>query len=578
MSLYIGKDNNNKPLWHVTVGTHSDQNTLRGGPLPDTIFHSELPYIRELSRISVEGRVKKYNASTDRYNYPVDVWMWDIPQSIQDKLERGRMYIVYAQGGDGNLWNINTLPVIFGASTTSKSSKPGDTRFRYNQATLGKSEGTISGFGFSPYPKNTGVSWRDLVGFEVSSTGTSPIAVSTLGMDQNHMLTSRSAGIVYARPISNSNDNTWQGPDITNIIFVELSATANQGGNITLDLLVPNAGDITIDSTQVKIGGVDYLSGMKYISYSHDISKDQATGSTQGAVHLSPPKWTNYFVGGSVTVPVGCSPYAEEWGSIGHVYPSMRATSGSNNGAWIFGVTTSGGSLIQESTNPFKGRFKGLDAKYRSGAQTIFDQHKSAATMGVFKVNEIPKITSVKFTPTELYLNDHALYSSGFHPMSVVTGTKHINMDYAQLSLHSNATIVKDLGSIQTTNATSSSFLFTVTGVANSDISSKFTYNTYVWPPITIHSNNIGILPQLNTQLVNLKDGQYMCIGIHSQNWYGYSSVTRMNAAAAYYLYKQGDRIYLRLVARTVGHPGITGTFDLGYPQISVAITELTTF
>lgn len=47
MSFFIGKSNG-KPLMHITKGSYSED-SMKGRPLADTVFHSDLPYLEVLS-------------------------------------------------------------------------------------------------------------------------------------------------------------------------------------------------------------------------------------------------------------------------------------------------------------------------------------------------------------------------------------------------------------------------------------------------------------------------------------------------------------------------------------------------
>lgn len=68
MSLYIGNDNNGNGLLHITTNKHNIYD-MKGGVLPDTIFHNDLEFSGYELYDIIEGSVGYYWASgNDRYN------------------------------------------------------------------------------------------------------------------------------------------------------------------------------------------------------------------------------------------------------------------------------------------------------------------------------------------------------------------------------------------------------------------------------------------------------------------------------------------------------------------------------
>lgn len=94
MSFYAGKDSTGRPILHITRDDYTEDE-LKSQKFADTLFHSDLPYIRATGVFEF-------------YPYKVSTAYYDLapPQEVQDAIAAGQMYVLSGTGGN----RYNTYP------------------------------------------------------------------------------------------------------------------------------------------------------------------------------------------------------------------------------------------------------------------------------------------------------------------------------------------------------------------------------------------------------------------------------------------------------------------------------------
>lgn len=95
MSLYLGKDTNNKAVLHISKG-YRTSNELRDGILGDTVFHSDLPYVQYAM---YEATISPINFNYTNANYGLT-----IPEAALNELGQNSFCIVVEHSGKFELY------------------------------------------------------------------------------------------------------------------------------------------------------------------------------------------------------------------------------------------------------------------------------------------------------------------------------------------------------------------------------------------------------------------------------------------------------------------------------------------
>lgn len=109
MSFYLGKDNTNKNILHITKGV-ATQASLQSGILPTTVFHSDLPYVSYTvyDAIHYTDYEKSGWYSTTSVEFPIE--------AIQNILNGNKIYMVVVDGSVFTSCDFYKAEIPFGSN------------------------------------------------------------------------------------------------------------------------------------------------------------------------------------------------------------------------------------------------------------------------------------------------------------------------------------------------------------------------------------------------------------------------------------------------------------------------------
>lgn len=287
-TTFIGRDNNNKPCYHVRKTDGLSVAAMKGGVQDDTLFHSSLPYLQVVAsatatKTSTLSHNSPANVSADKYvTQNVDVFT--IPDTIQTHLLSDKCCLVIATYSDGSKSLVDFSPKLisyksrFNGSVTARSAVANTTN------ALGSwtdNYGWIA-LDFIPtsYPmaQSSGLTTTT---FPPSGSrayvSTNNAAIDlTLNESAATHLNRNSKSLCFTRcngDITKPNDaNYWWLPAVkaasptpTSLEFLVLNMSSSDA-SLTFSPLAPNATDLKMFKGGFLIGGTDILKGKTFLS------------------------------------------------------------------------------------------------------------------------------------------------------------------------------------------------------------------------------------------------------------------------------------------------------------------------
>lgn len=376
-TTFLGRDNNGNPCYHVRKGNGLSVDQMKSGVQDDTLFHSSLPYLQVLDRITV-GKSYALN------NNPIYYDVFNFPSNLITYLNSKKLILASAVMTDGSRINISNIPRFscmiseglydFGTSSirprfTAKLSMGSLNGFYF----INSSVSTVSGaLGDITYDTNGSGNYQDQV---LNGSG---------GSGYNLQTTSRSC--IYR----SERLGAYNYLDVSYIDFIILNINSSFG-SLNYSSINPNNSDIRIDSTGLYIGGSSILTGKGFLGVG---SSNKYNGS------YAP---SNDFIGadkitlnnlGTLTIPYCSSLFY-------YSNPGVSVIAGFENSNGVLScVNINGGTVTYKES---------WSSESRSSSR--IDTFINKLSIDTFKISSIPYNNGCVFTKDNLKVNGVELYS-----------------------------------------------------------------------------------------------------------------------------------------------------------------------
>lgn len=293
-TTFIGRDNNNKPCYHVRKTDGLTASAMKAGVQDDTLFHSSLPYLQVLADVSVgkTSSLSKWFPSTNitKYGFNAYIDVFTIPSSISSHLQAGHMCLCVATYSDGSTGAIDLSTGLFSelhrftGEVTTKSARVG---------TIPASDpyGGSSGWWALPLVPTTYDSSIASCSKTTATTKTTSNLTTTLTESTTSYLAADSISLCFQRhngTITKPRDaDYWFMPAVnakapipTNVRFLVLNLTIT-GASMTFNGLGANGTDIKLSKAGFLINESNILAGKTFLSVDKaDIGSGSSVTST----------------------------------------------------------------------------------------------------------------------------------------------------------------------------------------------------------------------------------------------------------------------------------------------------------
>lgn len=598
MSLYIGKDNSGNGIIHATANEHSIA-TLKAGVTEDTLFHSDIPFIRigktyTLSRTYNEALPGAYTS-----NFSTAAQYWAFPSAMRTDMANGYTFIGLATLSDGSVVQINSDKFCAHLMVTRTY---GGSTFPFGQLGHAQEYGGCPGNGLRfCFPNSTNISkyyndnyyggddrnalWEH--GGANSYVGGGGWMVNTNGVSSGGgnappYMTDRSRGVLALRCARGLNgpdiklNDVYSGksagasstPDISGIKFYRMEVKATSSGFNPVALSGSKPGEVYIDNNDLLTNGSDHLSGLDYIvfrgfytdgAYSSEVipgsigipgTAYHANNSLGGYPHGILPSYSHFLYTGAANLP-------------GHRRPTP-VLQGTRARVMAYG------------------NFTGQQMTGLSGTITPTSAFNSTTSilgyldMGVFEIASLPNVNQIELTNTKLRINNSVdVYSTSRQPAAVIAETRTLDINSARRSLSSTSMTSIREGRVYIGGGDNIHFMYSSRGVSTADlrIYNYWSYSgrSYTMDPPSDVINDVDLLPQLAA----LPNGKQMNIGtviIECRDQRTPNQAATVGVAITL-KYVNG---YLELWTHADCYRTTSGTVTYEVPSISVNVLRLT--
>lgn len=434
MSMYIGSDNWNNKILHVTAGRREPAE-LKSGIQRDTIFHSALPLIQVLGDVSVGvNRARSGSLVTNNVTNKLELREFVVPQAVRDHLSKGFTCIV--QGTDDNNATGSILDKSYSVSVTAAGNMlpwPQPTsKFSYANFKLGGSVTSVGNYissGGASISENMDVdygifcapntqtwdhfyedkyvngertkNWTiyPIAGKDATLNGSGAIT-GTLYADQCGYLTQYSK-YIYTYKTTKVGRTSRNGiyPKTIRFIMLNLKHTGN---GFHVDGSVASR-EVYIDKSRININGADLLSNKRFLYFT---GQARTNSNLPGDTSILSGTTFDSFWTPNVTCPLGAT--------MGNgVHPQQPKTAGTP-GAWSVQPVKAGNTIRSVIGG---GAGDGGDSSL-GGYYNGLRNQPIASGYGILSV---PKINGVNFTENQLIVNGNTtLYSPSWKPTAFI--------------------------------------------------------------------------------------------------------------------------------------------------------------
>lgn len=534
MSLLIEK-HNGEALMHATSTRHEDINEMRQGVLPDTLFHSTLPYLTiDGEYTSGDARFSNNTVFTQslggrppqqKLTITGQLYLYDFPQALIDDLAAGHMFLVFGETDDGTYISTNADALGLEASC-------GYSYFTFTTAYVrnGQTDSSFHGPGiyFSSIanPADASAFQNGCAGFMANTTSVGQTSLTANYRANSHSyLNKNSKSALYFRayndPADGTQDYSYTGPMIRRFRFfkVNLKHTADSGFIYTP--LVSSPESVEIDNSKILINNTDFLSGKKYLVYKGTNKKGNA---------LTPEYPSSKIVPGVLQYPLNFfyNTYTVfsnfMVGRTGRQGVHYRSRAGMGHMAAVRADNTVD-CVINDVLSDTDQEFYNITAAQYNTVRSHLEGAAAAYDIPIYEMVDFPNpITSVTMSEDSLVLNNnHVLYGPGVFPVSQVGEYRNIVIPGATRVLSGSGTFEYLEASIDLPKLpTVAHILMSMNGIPNGsgrfDPSPGALVNIYYnW------NNNYANVAELSLRLAALKDNDRLFLGSITTS----SSITR---------------------------------------------------
>ena len=379
-TTFMGRDNNNKPCYHVRKTDGLSATAMKDGVQDDTLFHSSLPYLQVLETIDV-GLSGEYAYNSDNLK------VFNFPANLNNYLNNRYICLVSALLNDGSRVNIENIPLI--SSMVSEGLYDFGTKFITPRSSGSISFAAINGFSFlntaitSATLGNISTEGLLIKGFWPDNT------TLTCSAGSGSILQSASRTCVYRS--KRIGEYSYLSP--VSIRFIVLNMTSLYG-NINYSNMNYQEGDIKISSSGFFIGGNNILSGKGFLSVGSTNAGNGSYVQANDYVGTSKISLSNL---NTLSLPLGSSLYRFN-------NPGVSTLNGYlSNSGMVLSAPSNAGTVSQKEQWSSESRTSSLVSTY-----------SNKLTLDTFKISHVPSnVSGCVFTKDNLTVNGVQLYSPG---------------------------------------------------------------------------------------------------------------------------------------------------------------------
>lgn len=563
-TTFIGRDNNNKPCYHVRKTNGLSSADMKAGVQDDTLFHSSLPYLKVLHTETIG---KSSTLSGDYYRTITVTHYYDIfnlSSSVKNYLASGYACLATVIWSDGSesIIDINPynsaykyfypagggIPNIYHAFASVVANSPmfgsiGWWALNYipTSANPGDSAGILNGDQFASIGQSTS-------GASISVTNNSP---TYLNPGSQCLVFHRGNGSYISRPESDFVE-TATSPTPSSIRLTILNITINTSWSF-LGLGI-TSGDIKISKAGLVIGGTNIFSGAKFLTLdSYDkVSGDSVTaGSFTGNLKVSSPTYPAFSYMGKIA---GVSSNTATPHICGVTPVVLAAGAGAISQKSYYRVVNRAPSSLSS-------------AGYSSMVNAITSTF-SSYSVDTFKILSIPTSNSCTMSANNLIVNNTSIFTGVapiLYPTKGITGT--IDVGTYTFSSSSAQSTMEVLATFSVPTNTRLSLVFNCNKFL---IINQTSYDSITGGTVTYNMQSRYYTDNLGIKLCSLSEGQYCHILTFVDNVANNKS--NLGISIVYMFKRVGSTVQLiRQVLKTVSN----GTQRLTIPGFRVNYMQL---
>lgn len=561
-TTFIGRDNNNKPCYHVRKTDGLSVAAMKGGVQDDTLFHSSLPYLQVLhTETSGKSSTLNWTYSGGGVTHYYDIF--NLSSSVKNYLASGYACLATVIWSDGSesIIDINPynsayksinpgsggIPTFYNAFASVVANSPtfgsiGWWALNYipTSANPGGSTGILNGDQFASLSQSTG-------GASISFTNNSP---TYLNPSSQCLVFHRGNGSYIGSTLV----ETATSPTPSSIRLTILNITINTSWSF-LGLGI-TSGDIKISKAGLVIGGTNIFSGAKFLtldSYNKVSGNSVTAGSFTGNLKVSSPTYPAFSYRGKIALPFSDTATP----NISGVTPVVLAA-----GA---------GAISQKPYYRVVNRAPNTlsSAGYSSIVNAITSTF-SSYSVDTFKILSIPTSNSCTMSADNLVVNNTSIFTGVapiLYPTKGITGT--INIGTYTFSSSSAQSTMEVLATFSVPTNTRLSLVFNCNKFL---ITNQTSYDSITGGTVTYNMQSRYYTDNLGIKLCSLSEGQYCHILTFVDNVAHNDSNLGVGISIVYMFKRVGSTVQLiRQVLKTVSN----GTQSLTIPGFRVNYMQL---